>query len=367
MAGNRHIAWIDDARTITMLLVIVGHCTYTKIVTNYGGIDYFADITYDEYSIAAKLLNALVGLIYMFYMPLFMMLSGACFGLTIGKVSDRSSLVKNKSKRLLVPFLFTTFLLVLPLKYIGGYYSDSTNVLSDMFMGQVLLLGNSHLWFIASLFWIFLFYFVLYKIGLARQKYFLLLLVVPTLVGTYLVNKGIEFLGLVGAIKHLLYFAIGFKCLEKINVTCWGGRKILIHSVLYIFFFYLFGKYGYDKSLVMKLIHCLLLIVMGLYGSMIMIQISKKVGLLKVIVNNGIYKTFSHYSYELYLFSDPFNYVLLYLMYVWMGAYVADNMGSILSFLIRFCGTICFAFIVIVIKASVYKICKGVYVKICKS
>ena len=97
MAGNRHIAWIDDARTITMLLVIVGHCTYTKIVTNYGGIDYFADITYDEYSIAAKLLNALVGLIYMFHMPLFMMLSGACFGLTIGKVSDRSSLVKNKS------------------------------------------------------------------------------------------------------------------------------------------------------------------------------------------------------------------------------------------------------------------------------
>ena len=47
-----------------------------------------------------------------------------------------------------------------------------------------------------------------------------------------------------------------------------------------------------------------------------------------------------------------------------LGAYVTDNMGSILSFLMRFCGTICFAFIVMGLKESVSKICNGVYVRV---
>ena len=225
MEKAKHIAWIDDARTLTMLLVIMGHCTYTNLMTNYGGICYFDGINPHDYSIMAKLIGILVGFIYTFHMPLFMMLSGACFGLTIGKVNGVQSLAKNKARRLMLPFLFTTLLLTLPLKYFGGYYDDSSNVLQDMFLGQVLLLGNSHLWFIASLFWIFLFYYILYKKGITDSKYFLISLVVPTLVGTYLVNKGFEFLGLVGAIKHLLYFAIGFKGLKQIDSKIWGGNK----------------------------------------------------------------------------------------------------------------------------------------------
>lgn len=225
MEKAKHIAWIDDARTLTMLLVIIGHCTYTNLMTNYGGICYFDDINPHDYSIMAKLIGTFVGFIYTFHMPLFMMLSGACFELTIGKVMCGQFLVKNKARRLLIPFLFTTLLLTLPLKYLGGYYSNSANVLQDMFLGQFLLMGNSHLWFVASLFWIFLFYYVLYKTGFTDSKYFLISLLVPTLVGTYLVDKGFEFLGLLGAIKHLFYFSLGFKGLRQIDTKIWGGDK----------------------------------------------------------------------------------------------------------------------------------------------
>lgn len=48
---NKHILWIDDARTLTMLLVIIGHCTYTNLMTPYGGIDYFSDISPTDYSV----------------------------------------------------------------------------------------------------------------------------------------------------------------------------------------------------------------------------------------------------------------------------------------------------------------------------
>ena len=47
---GKHIAWIDDAKTLTMLLVIVGHCTYVNLVTPYGGISYFENIPQTDYS-----------------------------------------------------------------------------------------------------------------------------------------------------------------------------------------------------------------------------------------------------------------------------------------------------------------------------
>ena len=367
MEKTKHIAWIDDARTLTMLLVIIGHCTYTNLMTNYGGICYFDDINPHDYSTMSKLISIMVGFIYTFHMPLFMMLSGACFGLTIGKVNNGTTLIKNKSRRLLIPFLYTTLLLTLPLKYLGGYYNDSTNVLQDMFFGQFLLLGNSHLWFIVSLFWIFLLYYILYKKGFTDSKYSFILLVVATLVGTYLVERGIEFLGIVGAIKHLLYFSIGFKGIKQTDAKNWGGQIMLIHSVFYIFIFALYWKCVHGDCWIMKIVHYFLVVVMGVYGSIIMIQVSKKISSLKIITDNKIYKIFSRNSYDLYLFSDPFNYVLLYLMYYWMGTYITDNAESTLAFLIRLFGTIALAFVVIFIKKIAFKTFEYIYGTISKS
>lgn len=106
---------------------------------------------------------------------------------------------------------------------------------------------------------------------------------------------------------------------------------------------------------------------MGVYGSIIMIQVSKKISSLTIIADNKIYKMFSRNSYDLYLFSDPFNYVLLYLMYYWMGTYITDNAESILAFLIRLFGTIALALVVIFIKKIAFKTFEYIYGTISKS
>ena len=222
---NKHILWIDDARTLTMLLVIIGHCTYLNLMTPYGGISYFSNISSEEYSFGEKLLTTMVSFIYTFHMPLFMMLSGACFSLTIHKAAGLKAFVSNKARRLLVPFLFTTLLLSVPLKYMSGYYSESANVLEDIVLGQFLLMGNSHLWFVASLFWIFLMYYGLHQKHLTNKCWFLPSLVGISIVVTYFTNKGIEFLGIFAAFKHLVYFAFGFKYLRKLDATMWGGKS----------------------------------------------------------------------------------------------------------------------------------------------
>lgn len=224
---NKHITWIDDARTLTMLLVIIGHCTYTRLLTPYGGICYFSNISPEDYSIGEKLLNMMVMFIYTFHMPLFMMLSGACFSITIHKVTGWNTIMTNKAKRLLVPFLFTTLLLAVPLKYMGGYYTESANVLKDIIFGQFLLMGNSHLWFVVSLFWIFLIYYGLHQKHITDKRWFLPVAACVSIGFTYLTNR-IEFLGLFAAFKHLVYFAFGFKYLHRFNQQNATGGVILL-------------------------------------------------------------------------------------------------------------------------------------------
>lgn len=356
MNGKKHIVWIDDARTLTMLLVIIGHCTYTNLKTPYGGISYYDNLPSQSISLIWKLLGTMVAFIYTFHMPLFMLLSGACFALTINKFLRGYDLIQNKAKRLLIPFLYTSLLVSIPLKYISGYYINSVNVLKDIVFGQLLLMGNSHLWFVFSLFWIFLISYILYKFKLTEKRFFLLFLFGISLFATFVNNKGYEFMGVVAAMKHLFYFFLGFLYLHKFDSLKWGGITLLLNSLGYIVLFLFIWEFGKIDTYFVRILRYVFTIVMGIYGSVIMIQISKNVQKLPGLTKNTIYRTFSKHSYELYLFSDPFNYVLVYIMYELMGNYVEYNFSSLLSFFVRFLGTITLAFVVIWIKNRIFDI-----------
>ncbi len=348
--ANRHITWVDDAKTLTMLLVIIGHCTYYNIMTPYGGIHYFDGVGATEYSLTWRLLGVIVRFVYTFHMPLFMMLSGACFSLSVKKTSNIGILAKTKARRLLVPFLCTTILLAVPLKYISGYYVDSTDVLRDILLGQLLVMGNTHLWFVCSLFWIFIMYYALYRVGITSKRWFIPTLIPLSLGAAYAGSKGVEFVGMVAALKHILYFSIGFKALSWGDSLKWGGQKLLFHSVCFLCIFIMHRLLIDIDLIVVRMLRPFLPIVMGIYGSLIMIQMSKKVGTLQSLTSSKIYKSFSRNSYELYLFSDPFNYVLTSLLYAWLGQSLIGDWGSITSFLVRFFGTIILSYLVILIK-----------------
>lgn len=231
---KKRLTWIDDARTLTMLLVIIGHCTYYSGQNAYGGLSCFDTAAPSGVSVSWKILNTVVDFIYSFHMPLFMMLSGVCFSLTLEKTYSIVMFVRNKAKRLLVPFFYTTLLLVIPLKYVSGYYAASVDVLKDMILGQLLVMGNTHLWFVCSLFWIFLMYYGLHRAEITEKQWFFPLLIALSILGTYLYNKrGYEFLGVVEAVKYLFYFAIGAKYLQRLNNLTWNRGGITQRCLLY--------------------------------------------------------------------------------------------------------------------------------------
>lgn len=101
-------------RVVATILVVIGHCTYLKISTSYGGCDY--SFLFSHRSITFKLLSKLTEFIYIFHMPLFIALSGALFekSLMKGHYPSFKQLVNKKAKNLLIPFIVVTLLYSTP-------------------------------------------------------------------------------------------------------------------------------------------------------------------------------------------------------------------------------------------------------------
>lgn len=77
---KRAIVEYDYIRAVAVLLVVLGHCTYYKIVTLNGGIDYGIN---SEQSMVGKILSLITLTLYAFHMPLFIALSGSLWAVII--------------------------------------------------------------------------------------------------------------------------------------------------------------------------------------------------------------------------------------------------------------------------------------------
>lgn len=213
----------DFLRAVAVLLVILGHCTYYKIITDYGGIDYSIN---EKQTQTGIVLGFITHTLYSFHMPLFIALSGCLWAVRIRYkgVQSFSSLVKNKRKRLLVPFLITALFWSIPLKYLSGYWHGSfVEIIRQIFLGQILMFGNfnSHLWFIQSLFFIFIFAYIIEKSNWRQCPVkFMASLLVLSMMARFLESRYICFLNIQSAFIYLLWFYIGFyfeHIREKVN------------------------------------------------------------------------------------------------------------------------------------------------------
>ena len=122
-----------------MLLVVLGHCTYYEMATDFGGM-YFASQMQSagiHETLTHHWLSVITTAIYSFHMPLFMALSGAVFAMQLkkGKYGDGKTFISKKTKRLLYPFLIVSMFWSFPLKYLSGYWGASGNILYDVVVG----------------------------------------------------------------------------------------------------------------------------------------------------------------------------------------------------------------------------------------
>lgn len=335
--------WIDMAKVLTMLLVIIGHSAYYSIKTSFGGIDFFSDFESSEICISRKIIRVMIGFIYSFHMPFFMALSGMTYAISFKPQTTYRSFVRKKALRLLLPFLMVTIFLSIPMKGIGGYWSHSSDIILNIFIGQFLLFGNSHLWFVASLFLITVIFNWLHRKSLVKVKspIFWILCIIGCYVGKRLEYYGC-FLGIPGALKLFGFFALGFATFN----SC---KRVSIRTPLLILSWILMALLYLIKIHIGNAYHLstLLFIPLAAWGCFNMV-LTAKVILSKTQFHTwSVYESFRKNSYELYLYSDPFNYALIALLISLFGDSImtADHV-SVLAFATRIIATILLSYAV---------------------
>ncbi len=314
---KKRIIEYDIVRTLLVILVVIGHSTYYAIVTKYGGINYFPLYnTYKSWIIIDKIRS----FIYMFHMPLFFILSGALFANS--KKINLKQLINKKFKKLIIPFLVVSLLFSIPIKYISLYYLNSCNIFKDIIIGQILLQGNTHLWFLPTLFFIFIFIYILDKIPNTILKIFLLFIL-------NIFNKYISINLLQYICNFSLYFYIGYLFhLNKEKIDIFFNKTINIIPLLFIL---IFISYITLINLLPKEIFNILFVL--LISSIIyMITLLIK----KIIKRKKFIEFINKYSFGIYLYSDSLNYLILFIVFKLFNInFFYSNSGIITLFFIR--------------------------------
>lgn len=137
---------LTNIRAFVIFLVVLGH----SIILYSSTWDlYLTDVD-------VPLLDALKKLIDAVQMPLFFSLSGYLFVFTHGKNRPFSSLIQNKSLRLLVPYISIGLLFMLPIRLIVAYPGYQGKSITALLFNFLTSSDVGHLWFLPALFVIFL-------------------------------------------------------------------------------------------------------------------------------------------------------------------------------------------------------------------
>lgn len=345
---EKNIYTYDILRVIATLLVIVSHCSYYNIITKYGGINYGEKLNFvSRDTVVHMIFSHLVRFIYTFHMPLFIGLAGSLFYIQVknNKFKCINTLIVNKASRLLTPFLLITLIYSVPIKYISGYFKNSNNLFKDIVVGQVLIQGNTYLWFLPTLFLCFVFIYISEKYIHISSKYKIIILI-----GLNILSYIVPVMIIKYVFQYLIWFYFGFlfePIREKINYKLEKHKKLWIIVLIGTITLYIVSNINlFESSFFFKFLYKIIMIFMGIMGCFLMYIISFRISK-KNIFKGLIFRELLITSFGLYLYSDPINYLVLFVIYKLSNLSIfTSEIGASIIILIRFITTLFIAFII---------------------
>lgn len=229
---------IGNIRALAIILVVVGH-----------SIILYTGWTYMETSRTIPYIQILRKVINILEMPLFMSVSGYVFYYSMKKNTDFLKFVLIKVKRVLLPFLFVGMFWMTPIRMLMNVKGWRKSYLANVWQNLILQKSVGHLWYLVSLFLIFVtFYGIVWILNRAEATISMeLLILVATFFVSMRVKDGSFFVTDIISIKryfmYLFWFFLGYlmnKYSEKITIAGHGPERTrigLISMILCVVFF----------------------------------------------------------------------------------------------------------------------------------
>ena len=313
---------LDYLKIIGVLLVVIGHCT--SIYT--GGWVFTSPVKSSVYGLIASY-------VYTFHVPMLVFVSGAIYyycRINKEKYSSIKSLIINKFKRLILPFLFVGIIYSIPIKYIIGMTEG--NIFSNI---KSFILGSNtgHLWYLLMLFDIFIIFY-LYEKFILNRKYSIVLNLI--LFSILYISSGFftNIFQINRAIQYSIFFYLGYEFFRSkdkliLKLEKLKSKSILIMTPVLItisLVLILVSKMKLSNIMLSKffsLINVVIAIICITICYLIVYLINNRMK--NIIIKEKIDKLINiigKYSFSIYLLHEPIIFIILYFI---ANKYISPN------------------------------------------
>ena len=313
---------LDYLKIIGVLLVVIGHCT--SIYT--GGWVFTSPVNSPIYGLIASY-------VYTFHVPMLVFVSGAIYyycRINKEKYSSIKSLIINKFKRLILPFLFVGIIYSIPIKYIIGMTEGNIFInIKSFILGS----NTGHLWYLLMLFDIFIIFY-LYEKFILNRKYSIVLNLI--LFSILYISSGFftNIFQINRAIQYSIFFYLGYEFFRSkdkliLKLEKLKSKSILIMTPVLItisLVLILVSKMKLSNIMLSKffsLINVVIAIICITICYLIVYLINNRMK--NIIIKEKIDKLINiigKYSFSIYLLHEPIIFIILYFI---ANKYISPN------------------------------------------
>lgn len=283
-------------KVICTLLVVIGHAA---VMYTGNGVVVPAS--------GSRIISYLSQYIYSFHMPLFFVISGAVYNLCIekGKYKNNLKFITLKAKRLLIPYFAFGLLYITPVMLFLGF--DKSSYFSYAVNGILLSRNSRHLWFILTLFWIFLSTVMVRHLFRKIPAFIQLMISAAVLVFSFKVSPDFQ---LRSAMYYQFYFYSG--CILDRYFDSIAGQIKKLRCFVFVL-----PMIQAVSLFIMQTEYTK--IIFSLTGILMMLSISVLFDFTK-LKESKLYKISAKNSFGIYLFHP----MLLYFVYYYVGVYAVN-------------------------------------------
>lgn len=320
-----NLSYCNFAKTMLMLSVVLCHSA-----AFYGG-NWFNACTVSETNRVLTLLSSWLGT---FHVEGFTLISGYIYYYIKYEkkgYQDICKYIKNKYKRLLVPYIAVSLFWVVPIGSL--FYSYSTIDIVEMY---VLGKSPSQLWFLLMLFNVFIIYdSIITKFNRGGQ----FLLVIIFFISGFVLGKIFpNIFQLLTSMRFLLYFYIG--CIIRKKYPNIQPNKMLLLGIIFLIInLTCFTFLNLDLSINVNIIKGINLIVRCIceISGAIMAFLLLSYCASKIHWENKFVTNLTIVSFPIYLFHQQIIYVLLWNFQSMINPYIMSALCFLCSIIVSYC------------------------------
>lgn len=334
MDNQENLEWLKNCsfiKMILMLLVILGHSTALWV----GWFN-------QEPVFSSRAIGHVSKIIGSFHIYSFILISGYIYAFSKKKYISMRSFVKNKFKRLILPYIFVSIVWVIPFHI--NYFNDGIKeIINSYIFGK----GPSQLWFLLMLFNVFVIVTMIEKIF--KIQISIIIIIFIYILGILGEHFDLNFYQVFTACKYLLYFYFGTLLYEK-----YLKFFLKIHSIIYIILFLLlyickeslllfdYGKYL--NFIILNIINIGVFSSGSIMGFIVLGRIGQNIKKRETnFLKNFLYNFLEKYNFINYLFHQQIIYIIINnlngkvssITLVFFNFFISLILSSIIGILLR--------------------------------